>query len=204
MDEREIFERYAERVLQFFINKVDSPSDANDLAQESFIRVFERLRRGDVRHPRAFLFGVAALVLKEHWKAKGRQPADLDPGTRSVVEMGGAKTSLCSLFARRQGHRRMLDAMRSLRLDYQNVLELRYWHDLKYDEIAEILGQNEKTVGVWLRRAKQSLRQALEHLTQSDEPGEPFEPLALDQWLRDAGRPARRAAADRASPGPAA
>ena len=72
MNEREIFERYAERVLQFFVNKVDSPSDANDLAQESFIRVFERLRRGDVRHPRAFLFGVAALVLKEHWKEFGR------------------------------------------------------------------------------------------------------------------------------------
>ena len=66
-----LFERYAERVLQFFVNKVQSPSDANDLAQETFIRVFERLRRGDVRHPRAFLFGVATLVLKEHWKAKG-------------------------------------------------------------------------------------------------------------------------------------
>lgn len=194
MNEREIFEHYAERVLQFFVNKVQGSSDANDLAQETFIRVFERLRRNDIRNPRAFLFGVAAMVLKEHWKAKLRRPTAFDPGTCSVVDMGGAKTSLCSLMARRQGHRRMLDAMRQLRLDYQNVLELRYWHELKYDEIAEILDCNDKTVGVWLLRAKQDLREILEREGPMADPSEPFEPHALEQWLRSAGEPARQAA----------
>jgi RNA polymerase sigma factor (sigma-70 family) len=168
MDERDIFERYAEQVLQFFVNKVRAPADASDLAQETFIRCFQRLRRGDVQHPRAFLFGVANFVLREYWTAKARDRYEdlaaqsFDPGGCSVAEMGAGKTSLTSMLARQQGHHRMLDAMRQLRLDYQNVLELRYWHDLKYNEIAEILGQNEKTVGVWIRRAKQELRRILD------------------------------------------
>lgn len=193
MDEREIFERHAERVLQYFVNKVQRPADASDLAQETFARAFERLRRGDVRSPRAFLFGVANLVLREYWTAQNRRrdhrvdTADL--GSLSVVEMGAAKTSVTSMVARKQGHQRMLDAMRRLRLDYQNVLELRYWHDLQYGEIAEVLGQNAKTVGVWLTRAKVDLRRILESDVgpRKADDDEPFVPQGLDRWLRDAG-----------------
>jgi RNA polymerase sigma-70 factor (ECF subfamily) len=192
MDERDIFERHAQQVLQYFVNKVGAPADAGDLAQETFIRCFQRLRRGDVVHPRAFLFGVANFVLREYWNARARdRQEDFDPGSCSVVEMGAAKTSVTSLMARQQGQRRMLDAMRRLRLDYQNVLELRYWHDLKYSEIAEILGENEKTVGVWIRRAKHDLRRILEQSPDpplTGEPGPPgssFTPQALEQWLRD-------------------
>jgi RNA polymerase sigma-70 factor (ECF subfamily) len=171
MDERDIFERYAQQVLQYFVNKVGAPADAGDLAQETFIRCFQRLRRGDVVHPRAFLFGVANFVLREHWKANARdRHEDFDPGSRSVIEMGAAKTSVTSMMARQQGQQRMLDAMRRLRLDYQNVLELRYWHDLKYGEIAEILGENERTVGVWIRRAKRDLRRILEESSDDRRP----------------------------------
>lgn len=189
MDERELFEHHAERVLQYFVNKVRRPADASDLAQETFARAFERLRRGDVQHPRAFLFGVANYVLREYWSGRGRRHDDeLDPGGLSVAEMGAAKTSLTSIVARKEGQLRMLDAMRQLRLDYQNVLELRYWHDLKYSEIAEVLGQNEKTIGVWLRRAKDDLRRILERSPPlASETGEPFTPQALDRWLREAG-----------------
>ncbi|MEM9463437.1 MAG: sigma-70 family RNA polymerase sigma factor [Myxococcota bacterium] len=215
MNEAEIFECYAERVLEYFVNKVRTPSDAGDLAQETFFRFFERIRRGDVRKPRAFLFGVANLVLKEYWKARGRHPDPLDPGACSVMEMGGAETTLSSQLQRQQGHRRMLDAMRLLRLDYQNVLELRYWHELKYDEIAEILDQNHKTIGVWLRRAKHDLRRILERMPQGapqpipvDEGasptagaprsgGAPFEPISLERWLRRSGDRMRRSGAPR-------
>lgn len=199
MNEREIFERHGERVLRFFVNKVHAAADAGDLAQETFIRFFERAHRGGVEHPRAFLFGIANLVLKEYWRARVRRHDTLDPGARSVVEMGGAKTTLSSLVARKQGQRRMLDAMRQLRLDYQNVLELRYWHDLKYDEIARVLDQNEKTIGVWLRRAKQDLRRILEQLPGDPPSHAPFSPQALDRWLRTSGEDLRRAASGSAA-----
>lgn len=188
MEDREIFERNVERVLQFFVNKVRSPTDANDLAQETFTRYFERARtRGDVKNPRAFLLGVAYNVLREYWKAKARQPAIADPREQSIVDMGAPQTTLSSLLARRQGQGQVLDAMRLLRLKYQNVLELRYWHELTYREIAEVLGENESTVGVWLRRAKYDLQRALARCRQPDPDDEPFNPQALEQWLRSSG-----------------
>lgn len=203
MHERDIFERHATQVLQFFINKVHAPADANDLAQETFVRCFARLRRGDVEHPRAFLFGVANFVLREYWTANARNHRraaaasdDFDPGSLSVVDMGAATTSVSSMLAREQSQRRMLDAMRRLRLDYQNVLELRYWHDLRYSEIAEILGESEQTIGVWIRRAKQDLRRCLDQPTDTaaaGEPAPPFMPQALDRWLRSVADDARTA-----------
>jgi RNA polymerase sigma-70 factor, ECF subfamily len=198
MQERDIFERHATQVLQFFVNKVRAPADANDLAQETFVRCFQRLRRGDVEHPRAFLFGVANFVLREYWTANARNqrraPAaagcdDFDPGSLSVVDMGAATTSISSMLAREQSHRRMLDAMRRLRLDYQNVLELRYWHDLSYAEIAEIFGESEQVVGIWIRRAKERLRRLLEQpaAAPAGAAATPFTPRALDCWLRRMG-----------------
>lgn len=195
VDERAIFELHAERVLQFFVNKVRVPSDAGDLAQETFTRFFERARRGDVRNDKAFLFGVANLVLKEYWKARARQPEPLDPGSRSVADMGAAKTTLSSRLARRQSHARMLLAMRRLRLDFQNVLELYYWHELRYVEIAEVLGQNTNTIGVWLRRARTELARVLEQLPPDAESSEALPP-DLDQWLRASSSLARDAMAD--------
>lgn len=203
MDERDIFERYATQVLQYFVNKVRAPADANDLAQETFVRCFQRLRRGDVQHPRAFLFGVANFVLREYWTAKARQErqapaatpthAGFDPGSLSVVEMGATKTSITAIMARQEGQQRMLDAMRRLRLDYQSVLELRYWHDLKYGEIAEILGQSERTIGVWIRRAKLDLRRLLDQAeaTPTRDAMQPFAPRGLEHWLRSLGDEAR-------------
>lgn len=207
MHEREIFERHAAQVLQYFVNKVRKPADASDLAQETFVRYFQRLARGDVQHPRAFLFGVASFVLREYWAAHAagqrRAPrhepdGSFDPGELSVVEMGATKTSLTSILAREEGHRRVLDAMRSLRLDFQNVLELRYWHDLRYAEIAEILGQSEQTVGVWIRRAKQDLRRLLQAATAAGQPApgptaRPFSPHGLEHWLRDVADDVRSA-----------
>jgi RNA polymerase sigma factor (sigma-70 family) len=176
MDDRELFERHAKQVLQYFVNKVHAPSDAGDLAQETFVRCFQRLRRGDVENPRAFLFGVANFVLREYWTARARAQREhgnddgFDPGRRSVVEMGATKSSVTSIMARHEGQQRMLDAMRRLRLDHQNVLELRYWHELRYREIAEILGESEKTVTTRLRRAKEDLRRQLASPAPEGEP----------------------------------
>lgn len=207
MDERDIFERHARQVLQYFVNKVHAPADADDLAQETFVRCFQRLRRGDVEHPRAFLFGVANFVLREYWTSKARRqrehPSELDaddegfdPGSRSVVEMGAARSSITSIMAREQGQRRMLDAMRRLRLDHQNVLELRYWHELPYGEIAVILGQSEKTIARWLRRAKLDLRRRLDAPDDATTPAAPpFAPHTLDRWLHGSAPDATRVSA---------
>jgi RNA polymerase sigma factor (sigma-70 family) len=43
--------------------------------------------------------------------------------------------------------------------DYREIIILRYYNDLKYDEIARYLGINQGTVKIRLHRAKQELKQ---------------------------------------------
>lgn len=197
MDEREFFEANVGRVLRYITNKVRLPSDANDLVQETFLRFFARVKRGDIdiEKPQLFLLGIAHFVLMEYWKSKRRNVEVPWSGDESVIQMGGAQTSLSSLLQRRQASGRVLDAMRHLKLNYQNVLELRYWHGLAYGEIGTILRQNINTVGVWLRRAKSDLSKLLVELP-TDEGGTPFEPHQLQEWLDESGDFARAASPD--------
>ncbi|MEM7156870.1 MAG: sigma-70 family RNA polymerase sigma factor [Myxococcota bacterium] len=188
MNERDFFEDNVGRVLRYFANKVRIPADTNDLVQETFLRLFARVKRGDIdiENPATFLLGIAHFVLMEYWKTKGRNLEDPWSGNESVIQMGGAETSLSSVIMRKQVRGRVLDAMRHLSLNYQNVLELRYWHQLTYGEIGTILDQNVSTVGVWLRRAKKDLGKLLEELPISDDAA-PFEPHLLEDWLNESG-----------------
>jgi len=45
---------------------------------------------------------------------------------------------------------------------YSEVLILYYFEEMKYDEIAEIIGSNKNTVGTLVRRAKQKVKEIVE------------------------------------------
>jgi RNA polymerase sigma factor (sigma-70 family) len=45
---------------------------------------------------------------------------------------------------------------------YQDIIHLRYFEELSYDEISEVLNKNESTIRVYSKRAKEELKSILE------------------------------------------
>lgn len=56
--------------------KVGSFDDAEEICQELFLRLYQRM--GEVANPRAWLFGALRLVVLEHYRKKGRAEDDID------------------------------------------------------------------------------------------------------------------------------
>lgn len=159
----ELFERHYERVSRFFRNKAGEA--APDLVQRTFLVCLET--RGRMREQtsfRCYLFGVARMVLLEHYRAKRLKRERLDFMRVSAADFNLTPTSA---LARAREEQLLLEALRSIPVEMQIVLELYYWENLSGREIAEVVGIPEGTARTRLRRARLRLEDKIKRLARS-------------------------------------
>lgn len=153
-----LFKRYYAAVARFFANKVrEAPGD---LVQETFVGCMEgrdRIREGGSF--RSYLFGVAYRVLGTHLRRKYRAPEDLASTTILALDPGPS-----TMMHRSEEMRLLLLALRSLPVQLQVLIELRYWEQLDSTEISHALGIPAATVRGRLRQGRILLEQALRSL----------------------------------------
>jgi RNA polymerase sigma factor (sigma-70 family) len=181
-DERaglDLYRRHVGAVVRFFRNKV-ADRDRNDLLQSTFMTCFQHADRYEPNASfRAFLLAIANNVLRNHYRTWSRKGEKIDFGVSSIRELG---VSPSGFIAKRQEERQLIDALTSLPLEHQILLELFYWERMDGREIAEFYGVPEGTVRTRLRRARQLLLEALQgaELPDAHEARE----LVIDTWAR--------------------
>lgn len=158
----ELFERHYATVERFFRNKVAEP---DELIQQTFIACVEAKTRfrGDSTF-RTFLLGIAINVLRTHYRQVKRQRGLSDLHDASVGDLGQTPSRI--LHARDE-ERLLLEALRRLPLELQLLLELRYWDELKHEELAELLELPRSTINTRLRRGRELLERHLHELAAS-------------------------------------
>jgi RNA polymerase sigma-70 factor (ECF subfamily) len=162
----ELFERYYHMVERFFLNKVNHA--VQDLVQETFTRcVASHARIREDEQFRLYIFGIAYNVLKEHLRERyrGRAPLSVDEASIHDLQPGPG-----TLVVRRHEQRLLLEALRSIPVDDQVILELHYWESLTTDEIAEALAIPQGTAKGRLQRARAKLGETMHRLMESQEP----------------------------------
>jgi len=146
-------------VCRHFLGPAD---EAQDAAQEAFVRGFCSLRRLKNRSAvGSWLRGIAAHVALDFARQRQRllaRPYDSATGigaahepTADPEEAAGARETL----------RQVQEAVRSLPETYRMVAILRFGMDMKYRDIASALGITEGAVEVRLVRARRMLRERL-------------------------------------------
>lgn len=174
---RTLFTRHIDGVSRFFLSKVATGVD--DLVQRSFLALLERSAEIPGGVPvRAYLFGIARNLLLRRFRDEYRR-GEFDELRTSVADLGGSPSALV-------GHRQQLQVLhaglQSLPIDLQIALELFYWESLSAGEIGVVLGLPEGTVRSRLRRARELLGEAVQHLNPC-----PQAPSAedLEGWARE-------------------
>lgn len=154
--------RYQGRIIGLARGYTRNPADAEDLAQDVFVRLYRSLRRfrGDSLF-RTWVYTVALNVIRSHHASRGRrEPVWGDSGAdaeRAFDPPDGAPDAEIT-FARREAIER---ALRELPPDLREAVMLRDVHGLDYREIAEATGAPMGTVESRIFRGRQRLRAAL-------------------------------------------
>lgn len=156
-----LFERHYESIARFFHNKVACHLGV-DLIQATFLGCVEA--RGRFRGEsgfRTFLFAVARNVLHKHYRTQRGPNGRIEFGEVTAVELG---PSASTAMRAREEQQLLLEALRRVPVEHQEVLELLYWERLSVAEIAEIVGAPEGTVKTRLRRGRALLEQKMQEL----------------------------------------
>ena len=161
----DLMERHATPVFHFLCRMVGNEDDANDLAQETFVRVFKS--RDSFRTGEKFstwLFTIAANLARNHFRWRSRHPAvSLETETGdSEQTLGGTLPADTpapdeqALAAERAAAVRA--AVGKLPEDLREAIVLCEWEELSVAEAAVILEATAKAVESRLYRARGILR----------------------------------------------
>lgn len=135
-------------------------SAADDLAAETFAVAFRSWDRLDRARPvRPWLYGIAANLVRHHWRKERRMlRAYARTGVDPVLADDDSAVERVDAEAR---HRELADALAQLRPDEREILLLHAWADLADSEIAAALGLPVGTVKSRLSRTRERLRNQL-------------------------------------------
>jgi RNA polymerase sigma-70 factor, ECF subfamily len=152
-----LYEEARQDVYHYLLRLGLSPSQAQEGAQEVFLRLHSALVKGEsIHNPRAWVFRVAHnLAVTEH-RAGDRWMA-LDPGLEAALTDRGPGPEARVL--QRERSARVSEALAELSPQQRRCLYLRA-EGLRYREIAETIGVGVSTVSEFLTRAVARLRRA--------------------------------------------
>ena len=164
----DLMARHATPIFQFLCRLTGSEEDANDLAQETFVRVFKS--SGGFHLDQKFstwLFAIAANLARNHFRWRGRHPqVSLDAENAETRQTLGATLpsdapapNETALARERAGAVRQ--AVVDLPADLRTALVLCEWEERSVAEAAAMLKTTPKAVESRLYRARQTLRQRL-------------------------------------------
>ncbi len=174
-----LFAQYFGQVSRFFANKV--PFDHEDLIQETFaacVRGRDRLRQ-DTRF-RSYLFSTAYNVLKKYYarNTSARQPDELQSSSAQDLAPGPS-----TILRNNEQDRLLLEALRSIPVEHQAVLEMTYWENMSSAEIGEVLGLPAATVRTRAYRGREKLLALLSKSPQARGTNDaPLDDARLDAW----------------------
>jgi RNA polymerase sigma-70 factor (ECF subfamily) len=165
---RELVERYQRQVYSLALRMVRQAEDAEDLTQETFVRMFKALDRYDPTRPfGAWLFTIASRLCIDHLRRRRMKPISIvrwDPSSEEerVIEAEDPGLKPDEVTEHGEEARNMQRLIDALPPHYRIVVILRHQQDLSYEEISEALHLPLGTVKARIHRARSLLKRRIE------------------------------------------
>lgn len=152
------YSEFADAIFRHCYFRVSDETLAEDMVQNVFMKAWEYIERGNkVGNLRALLYKIANDLIVDHYRKKktlsldNLQEGGFDPASHHNKE------SLENVIAGKD----MLELLSQLDEKYRKPVVMRFIDDLSPKEIAELLGESENSVSVWINRGLKKIRELL-------------------------------------------
>lgn len=155
---------YQTAVFNLCYRMLGDRCEAEDAAQEAFLRAYSQIHRYDIERPfKTWLFSIAAHYCIDRlrrrrivWLGIDDEPLQYHPALR---ESSPGPQEMAERGERRDGVQALLQ---QLSPQDRAAIVMRYWYDLSYEEIAEATGVSISSVKSRLHRARVTLGEMMQ------------------------------------------
>jgi RNA polymerase sigma-70 factor (ECF subfamily) len=154
---RQLYQHYFPRIYAYVASRVSTRQDAEDIVSDVFVSVVEAIERFEYRGDGSFaawLFRIAYNEVQAHYRQSLRQ----NMISLTDVEIESGELSQDEALSQKEQTERLHAMLKTLSARRQEIITLRYFGELRNQEIAEVLGLNEKTIASHLSRGLEDLQ----------------------------------------------
>lgn len=160
-----LLDHYWNEVYGFMLKRTENETDSEDIAIETFSKAFDKI----ATYNPDFQFNtwLIAIAKNVHIDMLRKKKSTLfveitDEEDRLVYNVADTTPSVEDALITEQNLSRLLQFIKELKPHYQEVIQLRYFQEMSYQEIAEQLGEPLSNVKIKLLRAKKLLAEIIE------------------------------------------
>ena len=150
------FQSEAPRFLLYARQKCEGLAEAEDVLQEALVRVW-KIQRGEFPPNPFLLFQSLRRIAVDHARKRIRRKLREDKSMVSEEHLSWFTDPVEG----EESHQMLENALKSLPVEQQEVVLLKLWGELTYEQIAELTGVSGNTAASRYRYALQSLEKSL-------------------------------------------
>lgn len=154
-----LYRRQRLSLIRYFTRNRATPSDAEDLTQEAFLRVTNADAAGGIARPEAYLHQVGRNLLRDHTTAPARRHETGDP---DCVDRAVSEPSELGRLEARDTLRRIEEALQRLKPKTREIFLAHRLDGMTYGEIAERAGMSVKGVEKQMSKAIAAVGRVME------------------------------------------
>lgn len=157
-----IFDQFAPKVFGYFLAKTANRQVAEDLTQETFLKVVSRIGTFDPARGSfpAWLWGIARNALMDHYRDNRTVPmSDLADRSGELPDFPDPQSGSPE---RHLLAKRIWEIVRTFPKEEQDVLVMHYVSGMRYKEIGAVTGRSEASLRVLIHRLNHKIRDILE------------------------------------------
>lgn len=156
-----LYEHYQPKIFRFIYLKVSHREEAEDLTHQVFLKAWVNLK---TYSPRGFPFGsflyqIARNQVIDHYRTK----KNLEPIELVTEDVMFASSTSFDALQTKMALENVHVVLRKLKLEYQEIIIMKYVEDMTNKEIALALEKSEGAVKLLHHRAIKAIRQILEY-----------------------------------------
>lgn len=155
---------YWNEVYNFMLKRTQNETDTEDIVIETFAKAFDRIASYNPEY--GFNTWLISIAKNAHIDMLRKKKSSLfveitDDDESRAQNVADSSPTAEDLIIREQNLASLLKCIRELKPQYQEVIQLRYFQEMSYQEIADQLGEPLNNVKVKILRAKKLLLEIL-------------------------------------------
>lgn len=162
-----LFDFYYDKIINYVFGRTLDVEYSKDITSNVFLKALDNINsfkwKNGIDSFNAWIFKIATNEINQYFRKQNRYKLIIDdPEIRFNLK---SEDNLAFEIEKKIDNDKYLiilsKAIKELKPIYQDILHLRYFEEMPYNEISEILNKNESTVRVYAKRAIEELERVL-------------------------------------------